>query len=204
MPYVSDKQRKFMHANAGKPGTGITKKMVHEFDNASRGMDLPERAKKSSLNLFGYLAGLITGLEKDSVDMSEIFRRNPDMSTESTQKEKIKNFMQNDTIDAIISKVKSDYSIPESEKERIIRSLLGMRQSPTTNTGISGGSVAGGVGGLLLSLLALSGTQLSTPAKLLIGSLMTGAGGLLGNVLGSGGLREEGPLNTSRTGYKNI
>lgn len=42
MPYVSNKQRKFFHANVGKKG--ITPAVVSEFDNASKGLSLPERA----------------------------------------------------------------------------------------------------------------------------------------------------------------
>lgn len=41
MPYASDQQRKFFHANVGKKG--ITKAMVNEFDQASKGKHLPAR-----------------------------------------------------------------------------------------------------------------------------------------------------------------
>ena len=46
MPYVSDKQRKFFHTNTAK-GKGITAKVVKEFDQASKGMDLPEKASEN-------------------------------------------------------------------------------------------------------------------------------------------------------------
>lgn len=42
MPYVSDKQRKFFHA-AEERGD-ISKKIVDEFDKASKGKELPEYA----------------------------------------------------------------------------------------------------------------------------------------------------------------
>ncbi len=44
MPYASDDQRKFFHANEGKK-KGITKKVVDEYDKASKGMKLPARVK---------------------------------------------------------------------------------------------------------------------------------------------------------------
>lgn len=44
MPYKSDAQRGFFHANVGKKG--ITKKVVEEFDRASKGKKLPERVGK--------------------------------------------------------------------------------------------------------------------------------------------------------------
>lgn len=45
MPYKSDKQRKYFHyaEKAGK----ISPKVVKEFDEASKGMKLPERVKKT-------------------------------------------------------------------------------------------------------------------------------------------------------------
>lgn len=43
MPYDSDKQRKFFHANPEKVGG---KAVVKEFDKASKGKDLPESASK--------------------------------------------------------------------------------------------------------------------------------------------------------------
>lgn len=45
MPYVSDKQRKFFHTKTAKR-KGITKSMVEEYDTASKGRKLPERAKR--------------------------------------------------------------------------------------------------------------------------------------------------------------
>lgn len=45
MPYRSKSQMAFMHANVGKKG--ITKKMVKEFDQASKGKKLPEKVKPS-------------------------------------------------------------------------------------------------------------------------------------------------------------
>lgn len=41
MPYKSDAQRRLFHAKL-KRGE-ISAKVVHEFDEASKGMDLPER-----------------------------------------------------------------------------------------------------------------------------------------------------------------
>lgn len=41
MPYKSDKQRKFFHA-AEERGE-ISHKTVHEFDEASKGKELPEK-----------------------------------------------------------------------------------------------------------------------------------------------------------------
>lgn len=44
MPYKSDDQRKFFHANKKKlEKEGVS---VSEWDKASKGMKLPERAKK--------------------------------------------------------------------------------------------------------------------------------------------------------------
>jgi hypothetical protein len=45
MPYRSLKQAAYMHANMGKK-RGLTGKVIKEFDNASRGMDLPKTAPK--------------------------------------------------------------------------------------------------------------------------------------------------------------
>lgn len=45
MPYKSDAQRKFFHTSTAKK-KGITKKMVHEWDEASKGKKLPKKAKK--------------------------------------------------------------------------------------------------------------------------------------------------------------
>lgn len=45
MPYKSDAQRGFFHANEGKK-KGITKKVVAEFDKESKGMKLPPRVGK--------------------------------------------------------------------------------------------------------------------------------------------------------------
>lgn len=45
MSYKSDKQRRFFHTDTAKEA-GITPKEVKEFDTASKGMDLPEKAKK--------------------------------------------------------------------------------------------------------------------------------------------------------------
>jgi len=45
MPYSSDAQRKFFHTDTAKK-KGITDKEVNEFDQASKGMKLPEHAKK--------------------------------------------------------------------------------------------------------------------------------------------------------------
>lgn len=47
MPYKSDKQRRYMHwaSSHGK----ISKKVVKEFDEASKGMKLPEKVKTSAM-----------------------------------------------------------------------------------------------------------------------------------------------------------
>ena len=47
MPYISEAQRKFFHS-AGAAKVGITPAMVAEWDDASRGLKLPERAKTAS------------------------------------------------------------------------------------------------------------------------------------------------------------
>jgi len=44
LPYSSDKQRKWAHTKTGMKKLG--KKTVKEFDEASRGINLPEKAKK--------------------------------------------------------------------------------------------------------------------------------------------------------------
>ncbi len=44
MPYKSQAQAGYFHANEGKK-KGITKKVVDEFDKASKGMKLPKRVK---------------------------------------------------------------------------------------------------------------------------------------------------------------
>ena len=43
VPYVSDQQRKFFNANPDKVGG---QKVVDEFNQASKGKDLPKRAPK--------------------------------------------------------------------------------------------------------------------------------------------------------------
>jgi len=43
MPYRSDAQRRAMHAKADRGE--IPRKVVDEFDRASKGKDLPERVK---------------------------------------------------------------------------------------------------------------------------------------------------------------
>lgn len=45
MPYRSAAQRRFFHS-AGAKKAGITSAEVKEFDTASKGMKLPEKAKK--------------------------------------------------------------------------------------------------------------------------------------------------------------
>lgn len=45
MPYASDRQRRFFHTESARRA-GITAAMVREFDAASKGRDLPERAEK--------------------------------------------------------------------------------------------------------------------------------------------------------------
>jgi hypothetical protein len=46
MPYVSDKQRRWAHGPTGVKALG--KKVVQEFDTASKGLDLPETAKSEA------------------------------------------------------------------------------------------------------------------------------------------------------------
>jgi hypothetical protein len=48
MPYVSDKQRRFFHTDTARK-KGITASEVKEFDEASRGMKLPEKKPKRGL-----------------------------------------------------------------------------------------------------------------------------------------------------------
>lgn len=43
MPYSSDKQHKFFHSSGAKKA-GITEDMVKEYDKASKGKKLPEKA----------------------------------------------------------------------------------------------------------------------------------------------------------------
>jgi hypothetical protein len=45
MPYSSDAQRRFFHSQGAKD-KGIKPSTVKEFDQASKGMKLPERALK--------------------------------------------------------------------------------------------------------------------------------------------------------------
>ena len=47
MPYKSDAQRKFFHTDTAAK-SGITEKEVKEFDQSSKGMKLPKKAKKMS------------------------------------------------------------------------------------------------------------------------------------------------------------
>lgn len=44
MPYVSDKQRKWAHTKTGIKKLG--KKIVEEYDKASKGKELPEKSKR--------------------------------------------------------------------------------------------------------------------------------------------------------------
>lgn len=50
MPYKSDAQRKFFHTDTAKK-KGITKKTVDEFDEASKGIILPTRKKKTAKSI---------------------------------------------------------------------------------------------------------------------------------------------------------
>jgi hypothetical protein len=52
MPYKSDAQRRFFHSPGAKKA-GISKKTVEEYDNASRGKELPERKGKSPWTKMG-------------------------------------------------------------------------------------------------------------------------------------------------------
>lgn len=45
MPYKSDAQRKFFHTDTARK-QGITPEMVSEYDQASKGMSLPEHANR--------------------------------------------------------------------------------------------------------------------------------------------------------------
>jgi len=45
VPYTSDAQRRFFHS-PGAAKAGISPKVVEEFDQASKGMSLPERKLK--------------------------------------------------------------------------------------------------------------------------------------------------------------
>lgn len=45
MPYVSDKQRRFFHTLTAKK-KGITVDTVKEFDQASKGLELPEKVPR--------------------------------------------------------------------------------------------------------------------------------------------------------------
>jgi hypothetical protein len=47
MAYKSDAQRKFFHTDTARK-KGITEATVKEFDAASKGADLPKKAKKKS------------------------------------------------------------------------------------------------------------------------------------------------------------
>lgn len=49
MPYSSDKQRKWAHTEAGKKALG-GEGAVKEWDNASKGKDLPEKKFKKINN----------------------------------------------------------------------------------------------------------------------------------------------------------
>jgi len=50
MPYVSDAQRKYFHANKAKlEAKGVD---VSEWDSSSKGKDLPEHAKKKKKHDF--------------------------------------------------------------------------------------------------------------------------------------------------------
>lgn len=49
MPYKSDAQRRKFHAMEAKGE--ISKKVVAEYDKASKGMDLPERVKKAKKSM---------------------------------------------------------------------------------------------------------------------------------------------------------
>lgn len=45
MPYQSQAQQRFFHTDTAREH-GITPDMVHEWDQASKGMKLPKRSKK--------------------------------------------------------------------------------------------------------------------------------------------------------------
>lgn len=52
MPYKSDSQRRWAHTKAGEEALG-GKKAVHEWDEATKGKDLPEKVSKSEMKKFG-------------------------------------------------------------------------------------------------------------------------------------------------------
>ena len=52
MPYVSQKQRAFFHTDTAKKA-GITASDVKEFDQASKGMKLPEKVKPEKPKMGG-------------------------------------------------------------------------------------------------------------------------------------------------------
>lgn len=45
MPYASDSQRRFFHSPGAKKA-GLTKDQVNEYDQASKGMKLPEKVSR--------------------------------------------------------------------------------------------------------------------------------------------------------------
>lgn len=52
MPYKSDAQRRFFHSSGAKKA-GISKETVKEFDEASKGMKLPEHKYKKIRKILG-------------------------------------------------------------------------------------------------------------------------------------------------------
>lgn len=57
MPYVSDQQRKWAHTESGKKALG-GEKAVHEWDQASKGKNLPKYAKNERMAKFGGMGQL--------------------------------------------------------------------------------------------------------------------------------------------------
>jgi len=47
MPYKSEAQRRFFHSDGARK-VGITPAMVEEYDEASRGLDLPDKTEKKA------------------------------------------------------------------------------------------------------------------------------------------------------------
>jgi hypothetical protein len=57
MPYASDAQRRFFHTATARK-KGISAATVNEFDQASKGMKLPDRAKATHSNRHAAMRGL--------------------------------------------------------------------------------------------------------------------------------------------------
>lgn len=56
MPYASDSQRRFFHS-PGAAKAGISQAQVKEYDEASKGMKLPERRTQAMKNVANKMEG---------------------------------------------------------------------------------------------------------------------------------------------------